>query len=892
MADRKMESKKKVQTQNTSKDLKTALLNKILELQGSSLDAKELIGTLITFAQSLLGIDTVAIYANFANHEINLINSSQGTKQYTHLGHLIELIAESVDVQSPKYYNSLIPASELNIKNLSEAEENTYIYPIVSPNARQIYGVVLLTNLRLLPSNDEYKILLFVLNYITKIIEEADLSFQVDSKDSKLRLLSELSASLRGMLKADKAIEIVLDRIYKFLNLDDIYFARWISAEKRLEINHEIVFDEKHTLKGFNHKVSKNNPLIKLLMKNQHMTYNNKNVKKISRVFLGRQEPSIFCLMPVIIRNELLGTIICISTKPNAEASIEDVRVVLDIAGQLAVILNQSNLYEESLSTAQREFLLNSITTMIRDTLEVRGVLEKTAREIGQVFGVNACGAFICKEGETAFNTGSIWATKKDFEEKLAAIPLVENTPFLPDPIMQSISMPDVNITDLGEYQELIKTIGLKSYLACSLLKGDKVAGVLVLGQFEHPREWTSSEVQLLEAITDQVEMAISQAELHEHLQRAERQMNLLHQVSAAIRDSLDLSNVMARTAQDLGEIMSTSRCFIRRLSSVQPLKILATEKEYISKNQELNKAADLILEFEQEWLESINDLPDVERASAILHIEDVMERYKNATEPLKSILETIKLKSFLGIPLVAAGQVIGCLCIHQCDRNRRFTQNEIDFAGRVAAEASIAVLNADLFAKVQHEAQRDGLTGLYNQSYFKTALHHEVERAKRTGSDLSVIMIDLDYLKKFNDTYGHKAGDEAIMLVAGKMEQCLRQMDIIARLGGDEFAALLPETKLDDAEKIAKRILDTLSRTQHSCGDNLSASIGVAGTPHEERSKEAILKAMDESAYVSKREGRNRVTSSTKLDELGHIEKKPIARNEEEAKNQEKSDQ
>ena len=270
-----------------------------------------------------------------------------------------------------------------------------------------------------------------------------------------------------------------------------------------------------------------------------------------------------------------------------------------------------------------------------------------------------------------------------------------------------------------------------------------------------------------------------------------------------------------------------------------------------------------------------------MKRTDATLNITDIEEKYKNDSGPMKSILETIKIKSFLGVPLVAAGQVIGSLCIHQCERKRRFTKSEVEFAKRVASEASVAVLNADLFAKVEHQAQRDSLTELYNHAYFQTALHHEAERAKRTGANLSVIMIDLDYLKQINDKFGHKGGDEAITLVSGKLLQCLRQMDIVARYGGDEFAILLPETSLEIAETIAQRILEILNKSIHSQWGPLSASIGVSGTPHEERNKDALLKAADDVMYVSKREGRNRVTSSTKLDELGPIDKKPISRGE-----------
>ena len=866
-------------------DFRTAVQDKILELQSSNLSSKGQVLTLLDFIQTLFGIDTLAAYANFGKQEINLLNSKSGLKQHALLGYMIENIAEQLTNKELGYFSNLIHISELNIKMTLPVKDDTYVYTFCSSQTKQIYGLVLLTSSLLVKSFEEKKVLLFALNYITKIIEESDLNFQTKEKDNKLKLLSTLYSSLRGVLKSERAIEIVLKEIYSFLKLENIYYVKFSNKEKRLEILSEIVFGKKYSLKGFTHKVNSKNPIVKLLYKNQYITQKNKNLRKIIKVFLGNKEPSLFLVLPVIIRNELLGLIVCVSTLPFNEISLEDLRITHDISGQLAVILNQSAMYEESLSTAQREFLLNSITTMIRDTLEVEGVLEKTAREVGQVFGVNACGAFLQKESEKGFVSKLIWAVNDDFKNKLSLLPIEpdkwegQKNPLLPSALNQSIALSDIKESKLHLQNSLIDQISLKSYLACSLNRGNKTVGVLVLAQFDQYRGWTSSEIQLLEAITDQVEMALSQAELYQHVQQTERQMNLLHQVSSAIRDSLNLSDVMARTAHDLGEILGVSRCFIRRLKSASPLQILATEQEYLNDKCEISKASDLILEFEQKWLESLNNLPEVDRAGSVLHITDVSTLYRDVKEPLKSILDTIQIKSFLGVPLVAAGNVIGCISIHQCDRGRAFTKNEIEFVSRVASEASVAVLNADLFTKVQYQAQRDSLTQLYNHAYFETALHHEVERAKRTGSDLSVIMIDLDYLKPINDKFGHGAGDEAITLVAGKLQQCLRQMDIVSRYGGDEFAALLPETSLESATAIAKRILDTLNRTIHSKWGALSASIGVAGTPHEERNKEKIMKAADDAMYLSKKEGRNRVTPSTILDSIGVVEKKPLSR-------------
>ena len=328
-------------------EIKSVLINKILELQGSSLDSKEQISTLINFVQSLLGIETIAVYANFANEKINLINSKSGAKQYPLLGQLLETIAEQIDTRQDRYFNSLIPLAELNLKQVSDEDLNTRIYPILSHNTREIYGIVLVNSSKIITSPEERKILLFVLNYISKIIEEYDLENQLDKKDYRLKLLSRLSSSLRGILKPEKAIDIVLKEVHSFLKLENIYYTKWVAQERRLEISQEYIKDKKHSLKGFTHKVSSKNPIMKLLYKNQFMTYKNKNLKKIARVFMGSKEPSVFCYIPVLIRTDLLGVLVLVNTSPYDEINPEDIRIVQEIAGQLAVILNQANLYED-----------------------------------------------------------------------------------------------------------------------------------------------------------------------------------------------------------------------------------------------------------------------------------------------------------------------------------------------------------------------------------------------------------------------------------------------------------------------------------------------------------------------------------------------------------------
>lgn len=167
---------------------------------------------------------------------------------------------------------------------------------------------------------------------------------------------------------------------------------------------------------------------------------------------------------------------------------------------------------------------------------------------------------------------------------------------------------------------------------------------------------------------------------------------------------------------------------------------------------------------------------------------------------------------------------------------------------------------NKRLFAEVQRLAVTDPLTGLFNRHKLDEALETEVERASRYGRPLSLIMLDLDKLKRVNDTYGHSAGDSVLEMVAQAIRSELRKLDLAARYGGDEFLVLLPEAHLKEATLVAQRICARIAGISFG-GKPISASIGVAQWDKEYSSHEGFLEAADRALYRSKRNGRGRVS-------------------------------
>ena len=154
-----------------------------------------------------------------------------------------------------------------------------------------------------------------------------------------------------------------------------------------------------------------------------------------------------------------------------------------------------------------------------------------------------------------------------------------------------------------------------------------------------------------------------------------------------------------------------------------------------------------------------------------------------------------------------------------------------------------------------------DALTGLYNRTFFFTALEREIARSDRSGRAFCLVMLDLDDLKTVNDRYGHHAGDQVLRVVADVVRGGVRKIDVAARYGGDEFVALLPETDPTGGWVLAEKIRLTVSE-QAAAGLELppTVSVGVVSYPADGRSADALLMSADRAMYTSKRSGKNRV--------------------------------
>jgi diguanylate cyclase (GGDEF)-like protein/putative nucleotidyltransferase with HDIG domain len=248
----------------------------------------------------------------------------------------------------------------------------------------------------------------------------------------------------------------------------------------------------------------------------------------------------------------------------------------------------------------------------------------------------------------------------------------------------------------------------------------------------------------------------------------------------------------------------------------------------------------------------------------------DSIPQFKALWEAEKESLRNSNLELFC--PLKSHNKLVGILALSRKRSGRLYTQEDIELVMSVANQAGIVVENAQLYAQALTWSITDGLTKLFNHRYLHERLDEEIARGTRFGAAFSVIMIDIDFFKTYNDTYGHLAGDEILASVGQCIKNSIRTIDIAFRYGGEEFAVILPETMLEGAYVVAERIREKIEEKFHSGRASITASLGIASWPTDGVTKEQIISSADKALYAAKETGRNKTCAPSDVKKQGLV--------------------
>jgi len=220
---------------------------------------------------------------------------------------------------------------------------------------------------------------------------------------------------------------------------------------------------------------------------------------------------------------------------------------------------------------------------------------------------------------------------------------------------------------------------------------------------------------------------------------------------------------------------------------------------------------------------------------------------------------------AFLALPLIAPSRrVVGMLNLFR-RRPHSFGAKEIDLLRKVASQLAQVLDTIAVYHQTREQSITDELTKIFNRRYFNQRFEREMQRAQRYQRSLSLIMLDIDHFKIFNDTHGHLWGDAVLKQVAQTLEASLRQADILARFGGEEFVVLLPEIDRAHGQQVAEKLRQaiagmTFPKAETQPFGRITASLGLASFPEDATGTEDLIHVADQGLYLAKARGRNQV--------------------------------
>jgi len=402
-----------------------------------------------------------------------------------------------------------------------------------------------------------------------------------------------------------------------------------------------------------------------------------------------------------------------------------------------------------------------------------------------------------------------------------------------------------------------------RSLLVVPLMVSKENVGIIYLGSV-NAKTHKEEHLEKLKMLAAFAAPSIKTALLFEHKEKemqSERDMRLaveaknhqlngLQQLGAAIGASLKIDNTFRVVAENIKQMIPTGQSVI--------LFAVAHGDPHILKAELIN-----------------SPYSDYVRSLAVRNDEGILGK---ATELNRTLLiqdtEQYELQNLINnersvivAPLRAEEEILGLLYVGGA-KERAFTEEHRSLVETVSYQASIAVKNALLYEQTQQMAFTDGLTGLYLHRFFQVRLVEEIAWADRYKKSICLVMVDADKFKQFNDTLGHPAGDALLQEIASLLKDKVRTTDIVCRYGGDEFALILKDTPKDEAVRTCERIRETFQLRFAAAVVQVTASIGLACYPTDAPNKKDLAKAADDALYVSKREGRNRVTAAPTMEE------------------------
>lgn len=547
-------------------------------------------------------------------------------------------------------------------------------------------------------------------------------------------------------------------------------------------------------------------------------------------------------VVPLFRQERSIGVVSVSSRDPVQAFTQDEIELCQSLANQAALALDKNVLFQEAQQRANKLQALIHVSKRMTASLDLQEVYDFAVKAAAEFLEVPCVWLWVPDE-----ETRELHVQARFGLEKFAGL-IADRVPYGRGVLGKIVDrgepqyIADVRQESLWLNKRFLEQAEIISFAGIPLTSEGRVLAVLSVFT-RRRRLFGPDERTLMSAFATQAAIAIANARAYQQIQRYASTVAELYEAATQVSGSLDLDETLQKIARGAAASMDAASSTI----------ILFDEFGEVTH----------VVDWEIGEIEVRKDgiSRQVWGTGRPVVLPDFAKTTGGMVNPR---LLALGRAAGVCLPLQVRERVRGVMWVHY-NEPRRIVEEDLHLLASFGNQAAIAIENARLFTETRRLANTDALTGLYNHRYFYHLLDAEVKRARRYGRPLSLIMLDIDEFKEFNDRYGHLAGDEALRSLAQILRKNSRRVDTVARYGGEEFAIILPETDLAQAGVQAERLRASAEEHQWPEGQ-LTISLGAAALTPEMTKVEDLVRDADRPLYHAKEAGRNQICLSSPL--------------------------
>ncbi len=681
------------------------------------------------------------------------------------------------------------------------------------------------------------------ISLVTKSVQDESLLLMERRRTHQMELLNQITNTMLQMPDLHQALQTLADQLAQLTEADGAFITLWD------ETTHQVIpttayGDYRDTYSSMKLDPDENTLTASVLREGRTLAIEDVLHTPYMNPQLASDVPSRSALaLPLIANGRKLGAAI-ISYNQHHQFTPEEIAIGEQAAGQIALAVYKAQLYDTEVRRAKQLALLEEVGRQIADSFEESEIIHRTVEIIVHHF--RYAEAAICLLVENNFLEVAAVSGTQDFGYRPGYQQKVgqgiigyageKGEPYIANDVSQD-----------PYYFSSTKRNG--SALAVPMFNEEELLGIIYV-ETATRNDFKSDDVQTLQTLANQVATAIQKARLYTHAQDHIQGMTTLQTVSAAMTSSLELSEIL----RNIVEILKISYGYTY-------ISIYLLDGETLHLGAQLGYPDELVIKAIPITSGVIGRTARTKETQFILDVNNDPAFMRASYE----------VKSEICVPLLKHDHILGVLNVESKEENP-LDENDLNLLDAIAGPLAVAIDNARLHAEVKTMALTDAMSGLANRRAFDEILHTELPRARRYNNPLSLIIMDLDSFKEFNDRYGHPAGDIRLKEIAEMLKENVREPDIAARYGGEEFAVILPNTGKHGAVKLAERLRNAAEAKAptHHLNDSVIAgytiSLGVATFPEDAVTGQDLLIAADNAELDAKRLGKNRVCAASPI--------------------------